>query len=209
MNGRALSINVCVIGTVCALAAAGPLASDPNALFYDGTLWRGSVVFDSGAGELQATVDYCIYAPGKFSYPGSGYTPTPGEFVYAYQIYSTGWKVPVITFTLAMLESNEANNIGDFDMGTGGAATNNAWWDDPNSPMTANWDWNPGMPNGVHSKGLAYSSINAPLWWIGTVTDGGYLDSQFVPSPSDVIPEPTALALLALGGAKLLRRRKH
>lgn len=52
---------------------------------------------------------------------------------------------------------------------------------------------------------IAASGVNNHIWFFGTGADGGqtYVDN-FV-----VVPEPTSLSLLALGGAWLLRRKRH
>ena len=51
--------------------------------------WKGTTIFpDSVDPYLDGTVDWAVFAPGNF--PFSGYTPTPGEFTYAYQIHCTG-----------------------------------------------------------------------------------------------------------------------
>jgi hypothetical protein len=106
--------SVTVMLMLSGMAQAGFLATDPAA-YVDGTsrVWHGSTPMDSGmvvnGVELQAAVDWCVYAPGAFHL--NGYTPTPGEFVYAYQVDITGTSV-VKLFTVAMLDGNKADNIG-------------------------------------------------------------------------------------------------
>lgn len=194
---------------VCSSALAGPLATDPNA-WSDGVItWRGSISVQSVEGDLKADVDYCVYW--WTEYPGTDYTPTPGEFVYAYQVYVTGTG-PVMKFSVGMYESNEANNIGhDPGLGdAGGHVPDSSYFTNPPPALdAANWAWDEGDPLVTHSDGLVYSSINAPLLFIGTVHNTGQAASDLVPSPSDEIPEPATLGLLALGLVVAIGRRRR
>ena len=191
----------------CGVALGGPLASEVNHYFDGTTHWCGTAAFDSGAG-LNGTIDYCVYQPNM--YPAGGdYTPTPNEFVYAYQVYVTG-SVPAVLFSVGMLDSNEANNLSD-DLNNGqlgGDDPDLVYWtgSDPNL-LAANWEWTTAGLT-TYSDVLVYSSINAPLWYLGSIQDGGQGASALVPSPSDVIPEPAALSLLALGVVAVLRRKR-
>jgi MYXO-CTERM domain-containing protein len=200
---------LCLVGLVCGSAAGGPLANDPNAWSDGTTTWCGTVSVQSFEGELKADVDYCVYWWSE--YPGTDYTPAPGEFVYAYQVYVTGTGL-VKKLSVGMLPGNDAGSIGhDGGLGEAGGHAPEAWFFTgaaPNSD-TANWEWLDVDPLATHSDGLVYSSINVPQWWIGTVLNTGQAASGMVPSPSDLIPEPGALALLALGLVAAVRRRRR
>ena len=105
----ALALGVACVFAFGASAQAGAL--NGHALAYAG--WTGTTAFDNGAG-LSGTIDWTVFAPGDFPY--AGYSPTAGEAVYAFQIYSTG------TSSIHSLTLNEAtgtgNNIGSFgDLG--------------------------------------------------------------------------------------------
>jgi hypothetical protein len=194
---------------LCGSVVAGPLATDPNAWNDGTTTWCGTTSVQSFEGDLKATIDYCVYR--WDAYPGTDYTPTPGEFVYAYQVYVTGTG-PVMKFSVGMLESNEANNI-DHDPGLGdsGGHVPDHWHFTGTAPNldAANWQWEDTDPLVTHTDGMVYSSENMPLWWIGTVHNSGQAASGYVPSPSDVIPEPATLGLLALGFVAAIRRRRR
>ncbi len=179
-----------VLVLLSGVAYAGALATDPNALYYDGTTWCGSTLMQNG--NLKATVDYCVYGPGTFSYPGQGYTPTSGEFVYAYQVFVEG-TTEVLTFAVSLDTSNAASNIGTWSM-SGGVAP-----DSMDLDSEAYWEWYDGMFQGDKSVGLAFSSSHAPKWYDGGILNGGSAATNDVPSPSDVIPEPATLGLLLVG----------
>jgi hypothetical protein len=193
---------------VCGSAAAGPLATDPNAWSDGTTTWCGTASVESFEGDLKADIDYCVYWWTR--YPGTDYTPPVGHFVYAYQVYVTGTG-PVKKLSVGMLAGNDAGNIAD-DAGlgdAGGHAPDSSFFTGPAPNYdAANWEWADADPLVTHSDGLVYASINAPRWWIGTVQNTGQAASGYVPSPSDVIPEPATLGLLALGLVAALRRRR-
>lgn len=216
-----LAVFAIVAALLCGSALAGPLATDPNAYFDGTTLWRGQTTITDNF-ILTGVVDWCVYTPAGWAASGyGGYTPTPGEFVYAYQIDNIG-PAPITKFAVKMLDSNEANNIGVFDLpgdvsvnaiaptlpfGFGGPAPN---------LDTANWRWQAtNLMAGETSEGLVYSSINMPLEYDCFVHNAGASAENIVAngdpgvaSPSDVIPEPATLGLLAAGLVALLRRRR-
>ena len=183
-------------------ASAGPLASD-LAISYNGA-WAGSTPFATGT--LAGYVDWAVYKAADFPYTGAGYSPTPGELVYAYQVYVTGSAV-VSHFDVDL--PNAGNNIGTFT--TFGVVAPSATSIGP----VASYDFHaPAIPTGSSSIGLAYSSNKVPQDWFGSVIDTG--QSTFVmpiPAPSNVnVPEPAAVTLLCIGTAVLvplaLRQRR-
>lgn len=196
---------VLAVVLLASATALGGLATDSNA-YDDGVnpQWNGSVHFYStgGGDTIEADVEYTVYAPGDFTYTGLGYTPTPGEFVYAYQVIPTAGSVDIKTFWVNMLASNEANNIGSFTLG--GIAPTSAFFGnaDPQNLVSANWEFLGGiLVNPSSSYGLAYSSINAPIMYVGFIQDGGLagMPDSPLPSPSDEIPEPATMLVLAAG----------
>ena len=192
---------------LCGTAMAGSLASDPNAYVNSERTWRDSVTMTND--DLSATVDWCVYGPGD--YPGTGYSPASNEFVYAYQVSGLG-SDDVLTFSVRMLESNEADDIGyDATIGlTGDTMHNLAYFTYPPGEENdlANWDWFAGLSAGGVSYALVFSSVNEPLMLDGRIQNGEFATGE-LPSPSDVIPEPTTVGLLAAGGALVLLRRRR
>jgi len=189
------------------VVAAGPLATHADAWWDPGisAYWRGSTSFANG--NLTATVDWCVFGPGD--YAGTSYTPAANEFVYAYQIISTG-TAPVTQLTVNMIESNEANSIDDDASLVGGTAPIAAAFGAPPPALqTANWFF-AGLVSTDESDALVYSSVNMPLWdnMARIVNEGTYAEGP-VPTPSDLIPEPATFALVAVGLAAVLRRRRR
>ena len=203
--------SVTVVLMLSGIVQAGVLATDAAA-YVDGTsrVWHGSTDMDSGITvnglHLQATVDWCVYAPGAFHF--DGYTPTPGEFVYAYQVDVTGTSV-VKLFTVALLDENKADNIGSFALGTG-VAPAASYFEQPGSPdlLAAEFEWTPAEVAGLTS-GLVFSSINAPMDWVGNLADSGQTADGTVPSPSNAIPEPATLGILTIGLLGWVSRRRR
>ena len=205
-----------------AVALGGTLASDPDALVYDGTTWQGTAAM--AAGDLAATVDYCVFDEDDWDY--SGYTvqadpahPGLKVFVYTYQVFGTG-SDHIRRFWATMLDSNEAFNIGTFIVDAGdtaavspsdvellGTPENSANWHFGTSDGAGGWTG--GLEAGQNSIGLVYSSVNVPLMWLGNVQNGGGSGFDLVTSPSNEIPEPATLALLGVGVAGVLRRRRR
>ena len=182
-------------------AASLGLNSPANlALSYNGT-WAGSTPFLTGT--LSGHVEWAVFEAANFPFPGAGYAPTPGELVYAYQVFVDGTAV-LSHFDVDV--PNAANNIGTFNVLGGGTVTPSAMSLGP-APTIAAFDFHgPAIPQSSDSIGLAYSSNKVPQAWFGSVIDTG--QSTFVvpiPSPSNVnVPEPATIALLCLGGALLV-----
>jgi len=200
-----------LIGLVCAmpasLASAGPLLSAPN-IFNNGAgpgpggAWVGSTAFVTGT--LQGYVDWAVFGPAQFPYPGTGYSPTSGELTYVYQVYETG-TAPLSSFSMALTDL--ADNIGAFSGITGDVPSSMSLTPLPSSSAT--WRF-AGIAQGGNSEGLAFSSIRVPQNLLGTVVDTGQSTTVIpLPSPSPTsIPEPATVGMALLVGLTLLARRR-
>lgn len=206
---------------LCATSAiAGPLTTDSAAYFDGFVTWQGTTPYqgyndyptNSSPSGLYGTIDWAVYAPGDFPAGYLGYTPTPGEFVYAYQAYVDG-PAPLSGHSLTL--EAIADNIGSFaGLGVVGQAPSAAYFfPNPLTPTSANWDFNPTIPTGASSNGLVFSSPFGPKLSSGSVIDDGSVGDVIpLPSPDPAyVPEPGTLTLAACGlvafGLHWLRRR--
>jgi len=199
---RTGALALCLVGGLftASSAEAGVLNGHINA-FTDvsNVTWTASTAFDNGSG-LSGFVDWAVFGPGSF--PFTGYTPTAGELTYAYQVFSTGPDA-IHTFSLDLNGGAGANNIGSFSDLAGQVPSSQS--------LGAQAIWNfSGIAQSLNSSGLAFSALQVPTSFFGTVVNGGGFDFVFpLPTPSsNDIPEPASLALLTLGGMILLPRRK-
>ncbi|MHC4563699.1 MAG: PEP-CTERM sorting domain-containing protein [Planctomycetota bacterium] len=182
---------------LCAASAqAGVLNGNAGAYMA----WTGTQAFNNGSG-VSGTIDYCVFRPGAFS--DSSYTQAPGQFVYAYQVFSTGSDA---LSSFAMMVQNAAHTDGTMaDLAGVGALSSII-----SAGAEVEWVFDsPGVDTGQSSVGLVFQSPNVPEWLLGTVVDGGGFAYAYpLPAPSAVIPEPATMTLLGIGAMALLRRRR-
>ncbi len=206
---------------LCATTAiAGPLATDPAAYFDGSFTWHSTTPYqgyndyptNTSPSNLSGTIDWAVYAPGTFPAGYLGYTPTPGEFVYAYQAYEVG-SAPLSGFSVTL--EAIADNIGSFaGLGvTGSTPSASYFFPNPLTPTSANWDFDPTVAAGMSTAGLAFSSPYGPKFLDGSVIDDGTVGDVIpLPSPDPAyVPEPGTMTLALCGliafGLQYLRRR--
>ena len=198
---------VVLMCSTCAWAAL-----DTSDAYVEGaTTWAGTTTFDDGTHVLKGSVEWCVDWPA-----GSVYGHD--LFKYKYQITVTGTS-EVTLLSIPMLISNEADTITwalapspvtqiaptDADFGGSYPALLSAYWtfgdNDPETPDEL-------MP-GDASYELSYLSINKPINSLGSLQDFG-LGAYAIPlpAPSNEIPEPATMGLLAFGAIGLISRRK-
>ena len=140
-----------------------------------------------GSAVLQGTVEWAVYMPGQF--PFMGYTPTGGEYVYAYQIFNAG-----------------SDDLSQLSVGGVSAPDNPGWFPDPGTtaPTAANvgafsavWTFGTSLSavNGT-SYGLAFSSPSPPT----SGSFGSVIDSGNSATFSLGTPEPASIVIWALLG---------
>ena len=186
------------------------LAGDPNGM---GIPWQGEKRFISDFYDVLAVdIQYCVYAPGQFALSFPGEDPSGGsEYVYAYEVANDIAPHPVdppfdpgyvTRFSVGLNDEDEqAANIGFVD----GAGQN------PNAsflvPRTAGWDFTSPTLNYVSTSDvLLFTSPFPPELDTATVSGGAHIKTENLPSPT---PEPATFALLAVGAAVALARRRR
>ncbi len=191
-----------LVMAVTATVQAGVLDGHPAASM------SGSVPFSSGT--LTGFVEYAVFNPGD--YPFAGHSQTAGQAVYAYQTVSTGAAdisshqiFPTNDASSPFVDSTVAGNatsILSFSAPPAGSAHYNfdIWLD---ADLAGS--------GGDTSKVYGYESSKLPeLTGLSIEFNGGLIALATpipVPSTTD-IPEPTSMALLAVGGLVMLRRRR-
>ncbi len=163
----------------------------------------GTVPFNNGVG-LSGTIDYAVFTAPNFNanFGGLGYVPGDA-LVYTYQVNVSG-SLAVTAEIVGV--SNPANTIGTFDIGDVDASS-------ASFTPNARWLFAPGIPTGMTSWGLAFSSFNLPIVGAALTVDGGTQALVAgVPTPGPVpSPEPASLLLVASGLAAgcVLRPRRR
>ena len=163
--------------------------------------------------DLTGYVNWIVYD--KDSFPSDyehsdnqyiGYQPTPGEYTYVYQVFSTGVdELHGFTVTLDV-HTGLADNIGVF----GPTVTPNVVPDGMvlNSNESAFWEFGlvqgyVPVSQGLNSQMLAFCSSYSPEQLFGDAADGGN-DATVTPLPSPgminiTVPEPSTLCLTLVG----------
>jgi len=188
---------VLVLGAVALFVCGNAWAAlDTSNAFTDGNAitWAGSTTLANGT--LSADIEWCVDAK------------VGGEHKYKYQVTTTG-TAPLTKLSVGMLASNEANSIASAMIDPTDIAPTDEFFGGPSPNLSsANWTF-AGMINGEVSYELSYWSINEPLMFGGSIHDEGLIAGGLLPSPSDEIPEPATLSLLAIGGLLAIRGRRR
>ena len=194
---------------------AGPLDGHPDAV--NGATGSQTISASLPLGDIIATIEYAVLTADDFNndFAGLGYIPTPGELVYAYQLFNDPGSAGDI-WAQQILAGDSANNIGTFDIGDVDSfseaftVSDEAEWIIVDVVV-------PRILPGESSYGLAFSSPNAPVLDLtGSVTsfvslpNMSVVASVHVPGDQVFIPEPSTFALAALGllGGGFSRRKR-
>jgi hypothetical protein len=188
---------------------------------FDGTLSNGSyakvmiefAVYDNRAGQSGGSEFESVFSD-------RGITPPDaeefGNYIYVYKIFNHYSSESIISY-FGLLDVDEQSNgitdLGAYDDDTGGAQPSDHYF----SGGDCVWEWS-GFGEegdtslrfidlGDYSWLLVFSSAND--WVKGEYELRGEKQSD-TPKPGDgEVPEPTVVALLGVGGACLLRRRRR
>lgn len=198
----------------CLLMLILLLIQTASAVLLTSSYYDGNVTYDVpwGSGTLNGVIEFAVYNDRSEYESVTGLTaPGDGDYVYAYRIWNT---LPtsdeaVAYFSILGLDENNVSGFGSAD---------DADYVDAVQPSDAYFDGGDGIwkwsqaGNGLVQLGdnswlLVYSSNSD--WVAGEYEIRGNEEGDF-PKPGDgEVPEPSLMALLGIGGAALLRRRKN
>jgi hypothetical protein len=214
-------VSFAIVGLSTSSVTAGLVGT--GLAYNDGTrTWEGTASFNKlvTGGRLQGTVQWAVFTGSNFLSLFPDYAPTPGEMVYAYQVFNVG--TVSITKTMApLLSGATGDNEGSFTSnGMGGVLPfftqiipGDVVWNFYNPANPSDYSYSIGHPG--QSAGLVFSSNRKPRTeWYVVVDGGGTVNVNGVGGPgAEVIPEPSALALLAVAvsslGVFLVRPRRR
>jgi hypothetical protein len=193
---------ILAIGLLASSASAGLLGTGLS--FYDGTkTWEGTSHYANAYG-LSGDFDWAVFTANNYSSlfpPSQGYTPTPGELVYTYQIHN-GPGLEVSLDQLRLLSGAPADHAGYFIVSS---ALEQVPYSTSITSTNVTWDFR--APNNIpangDSRGMVFSSPRLPRNDLDYIVDGGTSCTiTGVGGPGTVsIPEPSTLLLLAMAGA--------
>jgi hypothetical protein len=178
----------------------------------ESSLWQGSRFYNQDG--VKAYVEYAVYDTAASDYENifNGakdcfVNPGSGQYIYAYEVYnqdSSNSLDPITTFELLGGNPSAADGIGSQNNGNGSIAATN----DGDSFV---WKFENAVFIGdKHSVFMVFSSDAKPkagTLKLSTLTESG--SEPPVNDDSGNTPEPTTLAMLAVGATSLLARRKR
>lgn len=175
--------------------------------------YYGSVDYDVdwNGDQMTGTIEFGVYddrAEFESDFIGAGLVaPGDGDYVYAYRVTQSSVSgSPLSYFAILGLDEQNTSGFGALDDGFGGIEPSDYGFTDDDGY----WQWGPGygfIQENELSWLLVFSSEYD--WKPGEYEIKGVGDE--FPGPDDdgsEVPEPTMIALLGVGGAYLLRRKR-
>jgi hypothetical protein len=193
---------------------ASPALASPVPLESGTVSFSGPPALDGSGHHLDGTVSFWVYSPNTFPYPNSdGYTPTPNEYVYVYQIhensapttnlyYDQNGIAHIYNFTGVSpvsalgvnLSTPAADTLGQFtDPAIGGPGLSPADLSQSllDNTSSAYWFFTNLIQSGDTSYGLAFSSPYSPiLGSFGLNDDGTSAGTNAAPINLPLVPVP-------------------
>jgi len=186
-------------------AGAAPTLILPESSYMDGA-WQGYTIYDKDG--FNVLVDFAVYDSGDLKLPGesafvSGLGDMSGQYIYAYQIFNHYLATEDVGyFGIRDIDGNSVDpslmaDTGSQDDGEGGiepvdlSSWQGVWLFSQNAAGL--------IIAGTHSYFLVLSSDSTPVAGSCEIGHEG---------PFPVVPEPTTITLLGLGGTMLLTRRR-
>lgn len=180
----------------------------PHSSYYEG---RSYYHVSTTTGGLAGRIDFAVYDTGTYpdEFVGAGgfEAPGQGQYIYAYQIFPDDISTdPFYYFAVLGIGDqaiDEEDGIGSQDDGQGGIEPDNAVFNPSVNPSIAFWEFDQDLLVGdEHSYFLVFTSDHS---WV----EGSYeIEPSEGPEPPVPNPEPTTIALLGLGSAMLLSKRR-
>ena len=173
-------------------------------------IWRGTTTYqgyndyplNNDPSDMHGTIDWVVFCAGDFTPGYISWVPTPGEFVYAYQVIQDGDASDPLLALSVVLDA-QADDIGTFfGNGVVGSSSTSEFFVGGPFP-SANWSFDPAIEAGVTSLGLAFSSPFGPILLSGSVAGVGGSSQGDVSSLPSPIPEPSSIVLGILAGVGL------
>ncbi len=199
-----------LVATLLAQSSSATLLP-PSSYAYAQGNWEGTKYFDIDAGDLHGYVSYSVYDTDQLNWDGEKYLGTvvddagmDGQYIYAYQVHNDTFSSLGDILHFQVLDEDgkdlDGSSINDIS----------ALEDTPNSGLEPSiyspigiWKFvdSAAIIAGQHSWFLVLTSDFEPVVGNYTMTVQGEQGSP-------PIPEPGTIALLGLGGAVILRRKK-
>jgi hypothetical protein len=188
---------------------------------YAGDTWQGYKYYNNDLGDgsyLYCRVDFAVYDSGDLQFPDETdwvnglAVPGEGQYIYAYQVFNSPVSdEAVASFAVFGIDSTPPDldeaSIGSYeDPGAGIEPKNGSLSDDG---LRVVWEFGDSegfsfIYKGDHSWFLLFRSNSGPVEGDFEIT--APIDQGVQPIPG--VPEPATIALLSIGGALFLRRRK-
>lgn len=209
---RKILMVLCVLAFACSTALAVPARILPESSHYQGSRFYDE---QTEAGMMRGRIDFAVYdtqTTNEFVDAGFAAPPAAGRFIYAYQIFNNyaASQIAIDGFTIGT-SSGQALAVNDDsisyqDDNQGGVAPTDAYFSGDYTEAT--WEY---LDN---STAILLTGDHSYIMVITSDMDYSAGNYQLKPAadadfPVPEIPEPATVAMLGLGGALALLKRRR